>query len=154
MSPLERNLKNELGHQLRGGRRGHLKTSNLGMGMENKVWWCSKRSWKETCGKVNLLYSRIEIPFFIFASTRLMGKCLYVMGKSLFFSRALWWVKVPMGKSLMGKSRVEKLWWVNVLMGKCLETFSKWDYKGPLHRAIFPHFFCFENVWKCRNTTF
>ena len=28
MSPLERNLKNELRHQLRGGRRGHLLTSN------------------------------------------------------------------------------------------------------------------------------
>ena len=26
--------------------------------------------------------------------------------------------------------------------------------KGPFHRAIFPHFFCFENVWKCRNPTF
>ena len=26
--------------------------------------------------------------------------------------------------------------------------------KGPFHRAIFPLFFCFENVWKCRNPTF
>ena len=72
-----------------------------------------------------LLYIGFILPLFTSSfvlEKRLMGKCLDVMGKSLFFSWALWWVKVLMGKCLMGKSLVKKYWWVNVLMGKCLET--------------------------------